>query len=185
MARQARRRPKPWQVSRRHAPHRAGARMRGQYPTKRASRPRPIRPAGDEPSARLFLCGRCREMVIICRRCDRGQIYCNRGCAQDARRCAQRDASRRYQSSRRGRLNHAARNRRYRARKKNGTHQGSLRKPDLSPLRSTVRASESPWPSRTYVPAGALSHCHWCGSRCSQFVRQRFVRIRRVIRSVK
>jgi hypothetical protein len=159
--------------------------MRGQYSPKRASRPRLIRPAGDESSARLFLCASCREMVIICSCCDRGQIYCNKGCAEKARRRRQREAGRRYQSSWRGRMNHAARNRRYRARHKNGTHQGSLPKPNLLPRRSTVRASESPSASRGYVPAGEASHCDWCGCRCSQFVRRDFLPRRRVLRTVR
>jgi hypothetical protein len=28
-----------------------------------------------ESSARLFTCARCRAQVLICRRCDRGNIY--------------------------------------------------------------------------------------------------------------
>lgn len=159
--------------------------MPGQYSTKRVFRPRLIGPVGDGASARLFLCAACREMVIICRRCDRGQIYCAKGCAQQARRRAQRDAGRRYQTSRRGRLNHAARNRRYRARTKNGTHQGSLAKPNLLALSSTVDAIESPLAFRGYVPAGSTSHCDWCGCRCSQFVRQDSLQRRRVRRGVR
>ena len=158
--------------------------MPGQYSTKRASRPRLIGPTEDG-SSRLFLCAACRIMVIICSRCDRGQIYCRQGCAQNARRRAQREAGRRYQSSRRGRSNHAARNRRYRARKKNGTHQGSLATPNLLPRSPTVRASESPPASRGYVTAGSPSLCHRCGSRCAQFVRQDFLRRRRVLRGVR
>jgi hypothetical protein len=60
---------------------------------------------------RLFLCARCRMQVFICRRCDRGNCHC-RDCAQPARRDYVRQAGRRYQQSRRGRLAHAARARR-------------------------------------------------------------------------
>jgi Possible lysine decarboxylase len=87
------------------------ARMPGHYPSQCRFRPR--RPDGTEaveaPPARLFLCNRCRTQVLICSRCDRGQIYCAGSCAQEARRDAQRAPGRRYQKSRRGRLVHAAR----------------------------------------------------------------------------
>jgi hypothetical protein len=51
-------------------------------------------------TARLFLCARCRAQVVICRDCDRGQIYCTSRCAQDARRNAQRAAGRTLSSER-------------------------------------------------------------------------------------
>jgi hypothetical protein len=68
----------------------------------------------DGTPARLFLCQGCRVQVLICSHCDRGHLYCAEGCSSKARRNSQRDASRRYQMSRRGRVNHAARSRRYR-----------------------------------------------------------------------
>ena len=57
-------------------------------------------------SSRLFLCGRCRRQVVICRRCDRGQVYCGPDCALEVRRRNQRDARRRYQATDRGRRMH-------------------------------------------------------------------------------
>ena len=62
------------------------------------------RKSAEEGPARLFLCGRCRAQVIICRRCDRGQIYCGQRCTQEARRSAQRAANKRYQTSHPGRI---------------------------------------------------------------------------------
>jgi hypothetical protein len=125
--------------------------------------------------ARLFLCQGCRVQVLICSHCDRGHTYCANGCALKARRNAQRDAGRRYQMSRRGRLHHAARSRRHRARKNNVTHQGSSsdqsdallpedRAVAIREKSSTDRASLSRW------------HCHRCGRRCLQFVRRNFLR---------
>ena len=76
-------------------------------------------------TARLFLCARCGKHVHICTRCDRGQIYCADGCGSRARRESLREAGRRYQSSLRGRLAHVQRSLRFRARRKNVTHQGS------------------------------------------------------------
>jgi hypothetical protein len=69
-----------------------------------------------EESARLFLCARCAVPVRLCSRCDRGQRYCTPSCSNTARRTAQREAARRYQRSRNGRMVHAARSRRWRIR---------------------------------------------------------------------
>jgi len=62
----------------------------------------------DEVSCRMFLCARCRSQVFVCRRCDRGHIYCIGPCAQEARRDNQREARRRYQATPPGRA-HARR----------------------------------------------------------------------------
>ena len=80
----------------------------------------------DLPVGRLFLCGQCRTQVVLCSRCDRGNIYCSAVCAQISRRQFQRDAGDRYQRSPRGRLAHAERSRRHRQhRQARVTHQGS------------------------------------------------------------
>ena len=60
-------------------------------------------------TARLFLCARCRDQVLLCSHCDRGQQYCGRACASLSRRERRRETAKRYQSSRGGRLKHAAR----------------------------------------------------------------------------
>jgi hypothetical protein len=91
----------------------------------------------DRP-ARLYLCARCREQVVLCSRCDRGNRYCGRQCRQRARAQARRETAQRYQRSWRGRLCHAQRSRRWRQRRAardaliaaaggahNVTHQGS------------------------------------------------------------
>ena len=67
-------------------------------------------------TARLFLCALCHCQVVLCRRCDHGNIYCSPGCGAEARRRSLRRAGRRYQDSRRGRHKHAERQRRYRER---------------------------------------------------------------------
>lgn len=74
---------------------------------------------------RMFLCGRCRAQVVLCSRCDRGNVYCGPACSQARRRVSVREAGMRYQGSRAGRFAHAARSQRYRARGQNVTHQGS------------------------------------------------------------
>jgi hypothetical protein len=69
----------------------------------------------DHP-ARLFVCARCRAQVLLCSRCDRGQRYCGPACSRAARQESQREAARRYQVSRAGRMAHAERARRWRQR---------------------------------------------------------------------
>jgi len=154
--------------------------MQGQYPGNRGVRLRgACRSAHHEiRSARLFLCAACRTQSLICSCCDRGQIYCAGDCAARARHRAQRAAGRRYQSSRRGRLAHAARTRRYRARGKKVTHHGSPEPPrdDLLTPGSPTIAGDAVIPEER--PRRAASHCHWCGRRCPAFVRREFLRRR-------
>ena len=121
---------------------------------------------------RLFLCLRCREQVVICSRCDRGQVYCGRECASEVRRSRQRQARRRYQASERGRQMHADRSRRYRARGSRVTDQGPI---------LVAPAARQPEPAQTAAlveqPAisgatGRLTACYRCGNPVSNMVRQ-------------
>lgn len=104
-------------------------------------RPAPLvyRPRMDmDRSGRLFLCARCRDQVLLCSHCDRGQQYCSRVCSNLSRQERRRETAQRYQRSRPGRLKHAARTARWRARRRSlrqasagckidkVTHQGCL-----------------------------------------------------------
>ena len=124
--------------------------------------------------ARLFLCRGCRVQVLICSLCDRGHAYCAEACAQKARRQSQRESGRRYQMSRRGRNNHAARARRYRARKNNVTHQGSSpgQSDDLLREDQAVATAEQSSQGNSSQPRW---RCHWCGRHCSRLVRHDFL----------
>jgi hypothetical protein len=106
----------------------------------------------DNQYPRLFLCDRCRQQVLICRRCDRGQVYCDHDCALEARRSRQREARRRYQASERGRQMHADRSRQYRARRRRVTDQGRN------------LATKSPQQSEP-AHAGATGHHQRCRAR--------------------
>ena len=119
-----------------------------------------------ESTGRLFLCACCREQVLICRRCDRGQRYC-RCCAQEVRRAKMREAGRRYQKSRQGRFAHAARSRRHRERREKVTHQGSL------PLAIGVvlRQDSTDVVATSVPPDAASSLCQWCARPLPPFVR--------------
>jgi hypothetical protein len=175
--------------------------MQGDYSANRGARPRLLcrseaSACGDEPSARLFLCELCRRQSLICRFCDRGQIYCSPECGQRARRRNRRDASRRYQSSRQGRLMHAKRTALWRANqrtrrccvsaarrnlqepRKNVTHQGSP--PPLANDLLAVSPTEAATGASTFADQARRKalHCHWCGRHCPVLVRQGFLRRR-------
>lgn len=127
-----------------------------------------------ENSARVYNCAGCHCQVVICRHCDRGNIYCGVGCSQPARRQSQRSAGRRYQGSRRGRFRHAARQRRYRFRRRKVTHQGSFDPPAdvLLSAESRVVTAHS---GATPLTAAQGLHCHLCKRLCSPFVRLDFL----------
>ena len=128
-----------------------------------------------ESSARVLHCARCRRQVVICRRCDRGNIYCGRQCSRPARRESLRAAARRYQHSRAGRVKHAERQRRYRSRQHKVTHQGSrVSLPDgsLRPESRTVGLRHA-----TLTPASVQGlRCRFCNRPCSALVRLDFLR---------
>ena len=176
--------------------------MQGHNGARRGSRPRVHRRVDggcdlDEgASGRFFLCALCRRQVLICSHCDRGQIYCAGDCRIDARRMRRRETASRYQRSRNGRFNHAARSRRYRARQKIVTHHGSpAPPPDACVLEASAAAREEPPPSAgsaalSRAPAPVIRgdatfgrRCHWCGWGCSPFVRRDHLRCRRAVRS--
>lgn len=64
----------------------------------------------------MFNCGRCRRLVVICRRCDRGNLYCGQHCARIQRRLVVREAGRRYLRTPGGAAANAARQKRWRLR---------------------------------------------------------------------
>lgn len=120
-----------------------------------------------EANARLYNCAKCRNQVIICSSCDRGNIYCPT-CSKLARKQSLCVADRRYQNTLRGKLKHAARQKHYRDRlKKKVTDHGSpiISTNDLLP----------PQPSEQKIRTAEPIICHFCGNYCSSYVRQRFL----------
>jgi hypothetical protein len=154
--------------------------MQGQYRVNRGGRPRRIHRShsGVATSARLFVCAECRTQALICSCCDRGQIYCAGDCRGLARRRRQRAAGARYQASGRGRRTHAERASRYRARREKVTHQGSPRSRSGDCLPSGSRKVASGARTSGNRSRRLASHCHWCGRRCPDLVRQGFLRRR-------
>lgn len=137
-------------------------------------------------AGRLFLCARCRVQVVLCSRCDRGNLYCGRACSQAVRSAAMREAARRYQASRAGRFAHAERARRYRARRNNVTHQGSGAGAATALLDAeTAKTLHSAPPDCTApvmheaAPTPAIAsepRCSRCGARRAHAVRQGWLR---------
>ena len=70
-----------------------------------------------QDSSRMYGCLKCNSPTIICRHCDRGNRYCKQ-CAPVMYLKARRRANKRYQNTYQGRINHAARQKRYRERLK-------------------------------------------------------------------
>lgn len=85
-------------------------------------------------SVRAAHCRLCQQRFYICGRCDRGQFYCTRSCAQLARRASQNRSARNYRDSAKGRASQARRQAAFRRRRQltraesgsSVTHQGSV-----------------------------------------------------------
>jgi hypothetical protein len=137
-----------------------------------------------EATSRLFLCAGCRMQVHICSRCDRGQTYCANGCSQAARHQSLRAAGHRYQQSRRGRLKHAERARRYRSRQHKVTHQGSESIDQHGLLSANSTKLEQPVDLNRKPTLSGLVQCHFCGGSCSVFVRYNYLGRSRVPKTV-
>lgn len=137
-------------------------------------------------SSRLYQCGRCHAQVIVCRRCDRGQRYCAKGCSQAARKESLQRAGKAYQATRIGRVNNAARQCRFRQRQKQKeekvTHQRSFKN-----LLCDLLQNKPEGPEKASLQPGlsTILYCHHCGAECGHFLRSHFLhsnRFNRVLR---
>lgn len=147
-------------------------------------------------SARRYHCARCQRPVLICSHCDRGHIYCFRGCRELAQkeRC-QRNAKR-YQSTHHGRRNNAKRQSEYRKRRQaqlspvaadsstNSTSGDEVDTPagDSGKTKKvTHRGSTITGASVVLQASGNNSsffNCDCCERACSNYVRIHFLRTR-------
>jgi hypothetical protein len=130
----------------------------------------------EDSSYRMFLRARCRCQLLVCRRFDRGQIYCFGTCAQETRRDRQREARLRYQATPRGHALHAKRNRRYRARQihrvtNHGPTSASEARRSLG-LALDAALSEPP----SHGKSSGHARCHRCDWPASAFLRQSALR---------
>ena len=128
---------------------------------------------------RLFNCAHCACQVVICSHCDRGQIYCARGCARVARKESLNQSGQRYQASRQGQLNHAARQAQYRERQQQKvTHQGSTpgsRRDSLMQQLTLLLREIACHTIQTDTPIETDMRCHFCHQPCSSFMRWVFL----------
>lgn len=142
-------------------------------------------------SHRMYGCARCGEQVHVCRRCDRGQIYCAGECAAIRRRETCQRAGVCYQAGHQGAMQHAARQQRWRARERDAkqkvTHQGSLGDGDASTVAAhptappgTLVYAATATPTRAIVPCQAVypPRCTFCGCTLSPFMRLHALRRR-------
>ena len=127
-----------------------------------------------QTSSRLYHCLRCHAQVIICHQCDHGNRYCTHGCSEKARRASLNRATKKYQQSRAGRFNNAARQKRFRAQKKQiVTHQSS----QIIRLNAVLKPQIKTRKSATYpLKQPHVLVCHHCGEVCNHFLRHDFLR---------
>ncbi len=124
--------------------------------------------------ARMYQCIRCYCQTFICPCCDRGNVYCQE-CARKGRQEARKRASKRYQNTTQGRLNHAARQQRYRLRQKEKvTHKGCAKKKTPVLISLAAKRSERVTNHPTSVAPGLIV-CHFCRTICSLFLRENFL----------
>lgn len=122
-----------------------------------------------EALSRTFHCACCEQPVCICRRCDRGQIYCGPACRREAQQKASRQTSQKYQQTRRGKQHHAARQQRYKKKKtQKMTHEGSIDKQGCDLL---IR-EEGNEGILLFVKGPEGACCHFCGQWCEEECRR-------------
>jgi len=132
----------------------------------------------------MFCCGWCGVQAEICTHCDRGNRYCSKKCRLAARRKVLRTAGRNYQTTAKGRMANANRQRRSRERRRvarsaaepsreNVTHPGSASRPPERPSPAHENTPTNPRSPRP-VPA-APRCCAVCGAR-ADFHRYDFLR---------
>jgi len=116
---------------------------------------------------------------MVCQQCDTGQRYCAQECRRHARKDALKRAQIKYQNSRKGRLNNAQRQRRFRQRQKISpeivTHQTSPSRPTSDLLRAKRATPKIPR-HKPKIPGDNV--CHFCGGRCGPLFRVGFLKKR-------
>jgi hypothetical protein len=145
-------------------------------------------------TARRYHCARCLQPVIICRHCDRGNIYCFNGCAVAANKERCQRNSKRYQCSAKGRRSNAARQRRNRLRKALEPLNGQMSKQQHDkPIPPGTEPSPTPFDPPIVTHRGSVDepgsapltpkpqplrvvYCNACQRVCSQAMRIDFLR---------
>lgn len=126
-----------------------------------------------EHAPRLFSCMRCHAQTLVCSHCDRGQIYCGPSCAHAARVQSCRAAEKRYQLTPGGKMKHALRQRRYRARLAKIVTDHSSHYPTPNGLLQTVKNKAD---EAGMSHGDANKRCCFCKKPVSLWIRHGFLR---------
>lgn len=114
---------------------------------------------------------------MLCRNCDRGNIYCSKECSKEQRKRSLQRAGRLYQNSFAGRIAHAQRQKEYRARaEEKVTHQGSNDVPECDSLVNDDLETATPTTVRDGSWLRMEIRCHLCGEVCGSYARFEFWR---------
>lgn len=128
-----------------------------------------------ESTARLYQCMFCHKQVTICRKCDRGNIYCAGDCAVQARTISLKLAKVRYQATFIGKRHNAARQARFRKNhKKIVTYHTSPPSPQHDSIESLEKKPEK---TENDHKIAALTCC-FCNKPVSCWLRNDFLRRR-------
>lgn len=127
-----------------------------------------------QTSSRIYQCLRCQAPIVICHCCDHGQRYCANGCSEKARKDSLKRASLKYQNTRAGRFNNAARQQRFRERQKQKVTHHSSPKMSLHVVLTTKL--KEPKPTKIHPKPSKIMRCHHCGEECCHFLRHDFLR---------
>jgi hypothetical protein len=128
-----------------------------------------------ESTSRLYLCLFCHQQVIICRKCDRGNIYCGPTCATLARIKSLQLAGARYQATVNGKRHHAARQARYLMNHSTKmTHQTS----PVAPSHASIQLAENKSEKSENEQRNTALICHFCKKPASVWFRNDFLRRR-------
>lgn len=122
---------------------------------------------------RLFSCMRCHAQTLVCSHCDRGQIYCDPTCAHAARVQSCRSAEKRYQLTPGGKMKHALRQRRYRARLEKIVTDHSSHSPTSNGLLKTVKNKAV---KADMSQGDDNKRCCFCKKPVSSWIRNGFLR---------
>lgn len=99
-------------------------------------------------------CAHCGSVFTLCRHCWRGNRYCGKVCASEAKVRSHRVSQRRYTKTVRGRESHRRRQRTYRKRR--------LRKTETDPSPEEIVLP--------IKPAASSDCCRCCGHRLETFI---------------
>ncbi len=148
----------------------------------------------DLDTARRYHCARCHRPVIICRHCDRGNIYCFDGCAQAAEKERCKRNAKRYRDTDKGRRSTAKRQRNKRLREAMpGSDPEPSKQHQHTPKPASAESEATPCDSPIVTHRGSVDeprsaplistptpprvvYCNGCQRACNEAMRIDFLR---------